>query len=149
MIFFNCLFVVDIIVLSACGNLADLISLAVYSALSNASIPTVCLVETEEGTDFSIDTDPINGVNFPKTLLRALPLRVSLYSIGRAIVADPSEEEQAVATCSMSVLVNRNNEICSTCIENNGSIKLGDIAEYLSNASVISREMFLLLDSEL
>lgn len=139
----------DIVVLNADGNLADLVSLTVYSALTNTNLPAVEVFRTEEDADFNIVPYPIDGKEFPKVLLKSLPIRVSLYRIGDSMVADVSEEEQSVSSCYMSVMVNAESRICGTSIEDEGFIKLSNVADYLYYALVIARQLFVLLGSEL
>ncbi len=137
---------VDLVVLGSDGNLEDLCSLAVYAALADARLPKTSLVEAEGGADFAVEPEMSSAVPLAAELLLALPLRVTLFQVGALMVADASEQEEHVAACALSVLVNRRGQLCSTHIDKAGRLPLTALAGHLGHASQIARELFKLLD---
>uniref|UniRef100_A0A7S2RE52 Ribosomal RNA-processing protein 42 n=1 Tax=Mucochytrium quahogii TaxID=96639 RepID=A0A7S2RE52_9STRA len=140
---------VDVVVLGSDGNLSDLVSLAVYSALTEARRPSVEKIATEDGEDFQIDPDPANTVGMPVIFLESIPIRISLFDIGGHMVADVSESEEQCARCALSVLVNRKGQLCSTEILKNGRLGLTQVGNHLSTATQVGLSMFKLLDREI
>lgn len=139
---------VDVVVLGADGSLPDLISLAVLSALSDTALPRVETVDSEDGEDFAVDSDPANATGLPAELLQRLPIRLSLHDIGGKMVADVSEDEELCADSSLSVLVNRQGNLCSSHIAGKGRVPLAALAGHLSTVCQVGAEIFKLLALE-
>jgi len=134
---------VDIIVMGSDGNLSDLISLAVYSALQDTKVPNTQMIETEEGMDFELT----HGETC-LTSLESIPIRITLYSIQGSIAADVDEQEEQCADASLSVLVNRQGSLCRTDIHG-GLMPLSTLAHNLASCTQIALELFKLIDKEL
>jgi len=139
---------VDVIVLGTDGNMSDLVSLAVFGALADTVLPKSEQIETEDGPDFTIDTEVSTAQALPAALFDRLPIRVSLFKLCDTMVADACEKEEECATACLSALVNRNGELCSTHIDKGGAVPLTSLHGHLSNVCQIASELFKLLSSE-
>lgn len=150
---------IDVIVNRTDGNLIDLISLAVFSALRVTRKPKINLfksgtfeenlksegspmeVETSaiEFDEFEIDPDPLLAEVFiPESFLTNLFLSVSLFELGDGIyVADASEKEELYSSTSLVIFLNADEKVCGMYMpQRRGGIRVKQLQKLIMVCSL-------------
>jgi exosome complex component RRP42 len=151
----------DATILDLGGNVADAISLAVYTALRDARIPNVYRVEMEKDEDTAeqevelaaqYELDPDFAASVP-LCCKNLPIMISLSQLagGRLFLADatPQEESCALGAVRVAIAVDSHGDVCMLQQGGTGSIELSVLKTMIKSALRISRSIFGVLDAAL
>ena len=139
---------VDLTVTNFGGNVTDAVVLAAHVALRNTSIPSLALVETEEGElDYELNADVAAGHTL---CVDCLPLCITLARIGvdeKLFFVDAMESEETCAGSRTAVAGSRTGAVCG--IVKLGGVSVGQVAmnTMLQTAVELSKHLFAALDS--
>jgi len=96
---------IDGLVISADGNLLDVLSIAIKAALSNTDLPKVEVVSST-----ATDEDPELDVNDEDTTpldTSSVPTIITLTKVGKHYIVDATSEEESQMMSAVSIAVNR------------------------------------------
>mmetsp|Transcript_34324 Transcript_34324/g.45394 ORF Transcript_34324/g.45394 Transcript_34324/m.45394 type:complete len:297 (+) Transcript_34324:199-1089(+) len=131
----------DLLVLSANGNILDPASFAAYITMNTTRIPKVSVFDMEgsDEKDFEISTDIadselIDGNN--------LPVSITLSKVGRHWVVDASMEEESCVAARVVVAVNCEGKVCGIYKSGDGTVALQDMPSLVHRASQTSAQIF-------
>lgn len=129
---------IDVVIIESSGNVFDIITMGTYCALNDTRLPKTIefTTSTEDVKDmsFDIDQDPTHCI-----LLDALdmPICATLQMIGNYLVADCTTSEEQVGGATISVFVNRNNQICGVQKTGDESVEASALLSVLEVYSYI------------
>ena len=139
---------VDVTVTTYGGNVADAVVLAAHVALCDTRIPSVDVVETEDGElDYELDADVATG---QMLCVDCLPLCITLARIGvdeKLFVVDAVQSEETCAGARTAVAVSRTGAICGIVKLGGASVAHSVMHTMLQTAVELSKHLFAALDS--
>jgi len=120
---------IDVVPLNYDGNLIDIGGFAALIALKNARFPFM----NEDGTiDYHKKTK--------KTLeLNKLPIPITVYKIGDALIIDPTDEEEKAVDARLTITVLDDNKICALQKGGDHPLTVKDIEKMVEIAIKISK----------
>jgi len=123
---------VDILLLECGGNLFDVVSLAVKSALFNTKIPTLKVtVSEEEVPEIEVSDDPSAC---QRLNVAGAPCLVTLSKVGSCHIVDASMEEETCTLARLMVGVTETGEVTAMRKEGGGSLDPESIFEMMLSA---------------
>jgi exosome complex component RRP42 len=129
---------VDAVVLSADGSVLDVLSCAVYAALSSARVPRVLAVG-EQGdwqvSPYAEDMDPLYRDN-------DLPIWISQGRIGSAFVVDACLEEERCSSAGLLVAVTREGKVSGFLQTGSGTISHSALMDRIAQAKLLAQTLF-------
>eukprot|EP00753_Platysulcus_tardus_P013573 PLAT3798.1.p2 GENE.PLAT3798.1~~PLAT3798.1.p2 ORF type:complete len:326 (+),score=167.55 PLAT3798.1:95-979(+) len=136
---------VDVVVLEAGGNLFDLVSLGCALALNSTVLPKLALIAVEGGgVDVELDEDALQGEPLQAS---GVPLCITLSILGSRFVVDSSLVEEAAATGSVLVSVNRASKIVGLNKRALGGIEPATLYAMMQAAASIAGKIFQGVDA--
>lgn len=138
---------IDVTVFESTGNLADLISMAIYAALQDTIFPSVRLVGVEgEEKSIEVDSDPAMGKRMEGCA--QWPLCVTLGKVAESgFITDASHEEELCMTAQVSVAVDVDGNVCGVQKAGSGAIVMKELQAMIDEACVRSKLLFKQLDA--
>lgn len=136
---------VDVMVLDSGGNIFDLVSLAAFSALNNARLPKLRVVDGVGGSgmegesEVELTDDPEDTVAL---VCANIPITVTLSQIGNKFVVDTTAEEEACVDCCLQVAVDSSGRICGIHKKFEGGFQPAEIRALLQAARHTSALLF-------
>lgn len=132
---------IDVMVFSTAGNVLDVVSMAVWSALSTTRLPKLVPIQAEAGfpDDFELDS---NQENAQPLDIEQVPISVTLNIIGTEHVVDAAPLEEACAATRVSVGVNRRGDFCGVYQAGSSALPATRIPELMGCALGAASTLF-------
>jgi len=145
----------DVTVVDHCGNLLDVCALAAAAALRHFRRPYVRVLHSEQGEATSVEVCAADVEEPEHLALRHMPLALSFALIAEdgfstpLALLDGSEREEAIASGSLSVVLNQQGELCA--LHKSGGVPVGaeQIRECVQAAQLKFRALAKALDEVL
>lgn len=133
---------------SETGNLIDLISYSIFTALKTTS--SVKVIPSDKDTEEFDITEETSLLLKPENL-ESLFISVSLFEISDKIYCfDASDSEELSALSSISIFFNAKEELCGMITPSSkGGIKIQSLKKLLSKAKKMSKTLFVELNKSL
>eukprot|EP01006_Ploeotia_vitrea_P046312 TRINITY_DN67015_c8_g2_i2.p1 TRINITY_DN67015_c8_g2~~TRINITY_DN67015_c8_g2_i2.p1 ORF type:complete len:363 (+),score=147.26 TRINITY_DN67015_c8_g2_i2:144-1091(+) len=132
---------VDVVVVDSDGNVLDAIVLAAKAALGNTLIPSLRVIDSEEGDgkkEIELSEDPFDAQ--PLDCSR-LPVAVSLTKIGSCVVVDATSQEEQCAAACLTFAIDADGNVCSTSKTGPGAVSPSGVIEMLKYAGQIAQQL--------
>eukprot|EP00924_Labyrinthula_sp_SR-Ha-C_P015152 snap_masked-scaffold_9-processed-gene-9.27-mRNA-1 protein AED:1.00 eAED:1.00 QI:0/-1/0/0/-1/1/1/0/279 len=140
---------INISVFSSDGNPTDLISLALFSALSTTVCPKISTFFKEKEKQYDFLVSENQGKQEPLfSDTTSLFLSSTLHQVADEYFLDISKEESFSCKNSLSVFVDANGQIIGIYFQNNGTVKLKRLQNLISRGRKISLELFEAVKSD-
>ncbi|OVA20159.1 Exoribonuclease [Macleaya cordata] len=138
---------IDGLVVSADGNLLDVLGAAIKAALSNTGIPKVNIsaaASPEEQPEVDISDE-----EFLQFDTSGVPVIVTLTKVGRHYIADATSEEESQMSSAVSFSINRHGHICGLTKRGGAGLDPSVILDMISVAKHVSEQLMTELDSKI
>ncbi|XP_077971524.1 exosome complex component RRP42-like [Styela clava] len=120
---------VDVLILECGGNLLDAVSIAVFAALFDTSIPKLGVTEGDEGeVEINLPDDPLDSIPMNVT---NCPIFVTLSKAGQRYIIDATAEEEACCLASVILSIMKDGRCTALRKDGSGSLDPQSISEML------------------
>lgn len=126
----------DIITINAAGNLFDAAALGSMVALQDTKFPKIV-----EGV---VDYEKSSGESLP---LSKVPVSVTVLKIGKYLIIDPIEEEEAIADARLTTVFEKDGTICAMQKGGVSPLTIDEIDSMVELAALKSKELRKFLEN--
>ncbi|EKX33768.1 hypothetical protein GUITHDRAFT_155941 [Guillardia theta CCMP2712] len=140
---------VDVMLVEYDGCLLDVVSIAVWAALSDTKLPTLSTFTNADGSvgvELSLEMEEKNKKPLD---LSSVPTYVSITQVGKHFIADATAIEEACAGCRISYAINARNEVCCIHKSEGRGLKPTQIVSTMGAATQFGSNRMKFLDKKL
>ncbi|OQR86513.1 exosome complex exonuclease RRP42-like protein [Achlya hypogyna] len=131
---------VDVVVFDTSGNLPDVISMAIYSALRDTLLPAIKLSgDKDEEQVIEVDADPATG---SRLTLDAWPICLTLSKVDRWFVMDALLEEELCMSAQISVAMDSTGRLCGMQKSGSGALDVKEMQAMIDVANTSAPQVF-------